>query len=250
MAIDLDKLREKHTQITQGTPSQDFLSSFFQVQEGTNTVRILPGKDDDTEFYAETKIHRITGDDGRVRNFHCRKMHGQPCPLCDAYFGLWKTDSKDDETTARLIKPRSRFYMNVVDRESSEVKILSVGIMLFQSIIGSMLDPDYGDITDLEEGHDFKIIKKMEGQWPKYDQSGPRPRPQPSGSKAEVAAWMDSLHDIHSLVKVEDYDEVRQVAENILPGVMGGASATERTATSDTTSEEVSDADYMENLQS
>ena len=29
----------------------------------------------------------------------------------------------------------------------------------------------------------------------------PRPKSSEAGSKAEVATWMDSLHDIHALVK-------------------------------------------------
>jgi len=250
MAIDLEKLREKHAELTrQGTGGgQDFLNNFIQLKEGTNLVRILPGKDDETEFYAETKIHRITSEEGQVRNFHCLKIHGENCPLCDSYYGLWKTGSKDDEATARLIKPRSRYYMNTVDRDTGEVKILSVGIMLFQKIVGAMLDEDYGDITDLTEGHDFKIIKTMEGQWPKYDQSAPRPKSSPAGSDAETAAWMDSLHAIHDLVKKEDYSEVKQVAVTILPSLsyeepsMRSAPAEESTVGTDD--------EYLERLKS
>jgi hypothetical protein len=107
--------------------------------------------------------------------------------------------------------------MNVVDRESDKVKILSVGIMLFQKILNTILDEDYGDITDLSNGHDFKIIKIMEGQWPKYDQSQPRPKPSEAGSKSEIAEWMDTLHDVHGLVKVEEYEDMVNVTEEITP---------------------------------
>ena len=153
-------------------------------------------------FYSETKIHRVYDEDGTVHNYHCLKVHGDSCPLCDTYYGLWKTGSKDDETTARQIKPRARYYMNVVDRESGDVKILSVGIILFKKMIAAMLDEDFGDITDLQEGLDFKIIKQMEGQWPRYDQSAPRPKSSPTGSNSEVAAYMESLHDIFSLNQI------------------------------------------------
>jgi len=219
MAIDLDALRAKHAELTKQTsPEGDgFIKNFLQLNEGTNVVRVLPGKEDDSMFYAETKIHRVYEEDGAVHNYHCLKVHGDSCPLCDAYYGLWKTGSKDDETTARQIKPRARYYMNVVDRESGDVKILSVGIILFKKMIAAMLDEDFGDITDLQEGHDFKIIKQMEGQWPRYDQSAPRPKSSPTGSNSEVAAYMESLHDIYSLVRKEDYEEIKKVAENILP---------------------------------
>jgi hypothetical protein len=158
--------------------------------------------------------------DGKVRNVHCRGIHKEKCTLCDLYFGLWKTGVKDDETLARQIKGRSRYYMNVIDRDTGKVKILSVGIMLFQKILNTILDEDYGDITDLKNGHDFKIIKVMEGQFPKYDQSQARPKPSEAGSKAEVSEWMDSLHDVHGLVKLEEYEDVLNITEEVTPPSM------------------------------
>jgi len=246
MAIDLNKLRAKHEQLNNpqaGNSNSDFLKKFYQIPEGSNAVRILPWKDEDREFYAETKIHRITGPDGNVKNHHCRKVHGEPCPICDVYFGLWKTGRKEDEDLARQIKPRARYYMNVLDRDSGDVKILSVGVILFKKIVGAMLDEDFGDITDPQEGHDFKIVKEMDGQWPKYDQSQPRPKASPLGSNSEVAEIMDSLHEIHDLVKLEDYEEFKQVAESLITPTQGVSQTVPE-------SEEVSDGDYLSKLQS
>ena len=187
MAIDLDALRKKHEELSNpggSNSGSDFLKKFFQLKEGTNLLRILPWKDDSKQFYAETKIHRVTDENGNVKNHHCRKVHGEACPLCDLYYSLWKTGRKEYEDLARQIKPRARYYMNAVDRETGEIKILSIGVILFKKIIGAMLDEDFGDITDLENGHDFKIVKVMEGQWPKYDQSQPRPKSEAAGIKA------------------------------------------------------------------
>ena len=242
MAIDLNALRAKHAELSnQGGSTSDFLKNFLQIQEGTNLLRILPNKDDEKLFYGETKIHRVPYNDA-VRNIHCRKVHGEPCPLCDLYYGLWKTGRQEDEDLARQIKPRARYYMNVVDRESNEVKILSVGVILFKKIIAAMLDEDFGDITDLETGHDFKIIKVMEGQWPKYDQSSPRPKSSEAGSKAEVAAWMDTLHDIHALVKLEDYEDVKKTMQELLPSHEGSSE-------NPSEAEDVEDGDYLNKMQ-
>jgi hypothetical protein len=49
MAIDLDALRAKHEELSGNKPAggnADFLSNFIQLQDGTNSVRILPGKDE------------------------------------------------------------------------------------------------------------------------------------------------------------------------------------------------------------
>ncbi len=245
MAIDLEALRAKHEQLNNpqaGNSNSDFLQKFYQIPEGTNAVRILPWKDEEREFYAETKIHRVPQPDGTVKNIHCRKIHGEKCPMCDLYYGLWKTGKQEDEDLARKIKPRARYYMNILDRASGDVKILSVGVILFKKIIGAMLDEDFGDITDLESGHDFKIVKEMDGQWPKYDQSAPRPKSSELGSKAETAATMDSLHEIHDLVKLEDYEDVKKATDMLIGVAVQGTSTPEPT-------EEVSDNDYLSKLQ-
>ena len=72
MAIDLDALRKKHEELSNpGGSGGDFLKKFFQLKEGTNLLRILPWKDEDRQFYAETKIHRVTDESGNVKNHHC-----------------------------------------------------------------------------------------------------------------------------------------------------------------------------------
>ena len=74
MAIDLEALRRKHEQLNNPggntNNNADFLQKFYQIPEGSNAVRILPWKDDEKEFYAETKIHRVPGPDGNVKNIH------------------------------------------------------------------------------------------------------------------------------------------------------------------------------------
>ena len=246
MAIDLEAIRRKHEEISSGPGGGDtsFLDNFIQLQEGNNVVRILPGKDEETQFYAETKIHRIQGTDSKFRNVHCRKIHGEKCPLCDLYYSLWKTGVKEDEDLARKIKPRARYYMNVVDRETGKVKILSIGIMIFQKLLNTILDEDYGDITDLKTGHDFKIIKVMEGTFPKYDQSQARPKPSEAGSKADMSGWMDSLHDVHGLVKKEEYDDVARVTDEITPPSLSAKAYT------DTPSKTGSDDEFLNKMQS
>ena len=246
MPIDLEMLRQKHAELSAGPTGEgsDFLSKFFKVQEGTNVVRILPWKDDDHLFYAETKIHRVPMGEGRDRNIHCRKMQGEACPVCDAYFALWNEPYKNEDL-ARKIKPRARYYLNVVARATEEVKILSIGVILFKKIIAAMLDEDFGDITDLETGNDFKIVKVMEGQWPRYDQSAPRPKSDAAGNPAQVAGWMDSLHDIHNLVKLEDYEELKKVQMDLM-GTTSESSAPVETGEENTTSTD----DYLDQLKS
>jgi len=218
--VNLDELRKKYEQINNpGGGSQDFLKKFFMMADGTSYVRVLPSKDDENNFYSETSIHRIND-----KNYHCPREKGGKCPLCDTYYGLWKQVNelgKDNPSskiyidTARQIKARKRFYMNVIDRRDESVKILSVGQKLFSKILDAFFDEDYGDITDVKNGWDFKIIKEQIGGFPNYDKSAPRPKTSEAGTDAQVATFMDELHDIHGLVKLPEYDELKSLAMEI-----------------------------------
>jgi len=225
MSIDLNKLREKYASLNKqgGGGNQDFLEKFFMLDEGEAYVRILPWDKDDQEWYAETAIHRING-----RNYHCRKVQDEECPVCDAYFAAWKRieatggrnagNNEDAASAARALRANKRYYLNCIDRRNGDVKILSIGQKLFNKILQTALDEDYiGDnqetVIDLKEGNDLKVVKELIGGYPNYDKSSFRPKKTPAASEMETNAAMESLHNIHGLVKIGDYAEMKEFAE-------------------------------------
>lgn len=250
--VNIEELRQKYNQINnrgQGATDPEFLKKFFMMEEGTSQVRVLPSKDEEIQFYSETAIHRINN-----KNHHCPRVKDQKCPICDVYYKMWKriTEMGGRDVpaaqplieAARKIKAYRRYYMNIVDRRDESVKILSVGQKLFGKVLDSFFDDDYGDITDLKDGWDFKIVKETQGQWPNYDKSGPKPKSSVAGTDSEVATWMDELHDIHGLVKVADYEELQTMALDIDSAVFG---APVSSGTPTGTPEE-GDDDYLSHL--
>ena len=216
----LEQLRQKHLELTKesGSKGNNNPDLYLKVNDGTTVIRILPSKDDSDPFYAETKIHRVRMPDKEYENnVHCRRINGEDCPLCTLYLALWKTKVKDDEKMARAIKPRERFFINVIDRESDKVKIFSLGSKLFTKIVSTMLDADFGDITDLKDGHDYKVIKSIVEGYPNYDQSQARPKSEPAGTDKQISEYMGSLHDIKACIDVKSYDDVKVIAEAITP---------------------------------
>ena len=77
--VNLDELRKKYEQIQKaqsGGGNDDFLKKFFMMEEGTSVIRVLPPKEEGSEFYAETAIHRIND-----KNHHCPRVKGGDCPV-------------------------------------------------------------------------------------------------------------------------------------------------------------------------
>ncbi len=242
MSIDLEKIKEKYEKLSsKATGNGDgggFKNTFWNPSEGTNTIRILPAKDEDTLFYSETKIHRVLrqGND-HTSNVICLEVtEGRgKCPLCDLYRALYKTKNKAHEELAKKIKPRERYFINVVSRVDptlpAEVKIFSLGSQLFQKIIGTILDSDFGDITDLESGFDFKVHKAMVDGYPNYNQSGARPKSSPAGTKQEIAMFKETMHDLSPFVKAKDYSDVKAIALEIAPPELANVVSTVETIT-------------------
>jgi len=251
--VNLNELRKKYDAIQKaqsgGGGNEDFLKKFFMMEEGTSVIRVLPSTEGtEDEFYAETAIHRIND-----KNYHCPRVKGHDCPVCDLYYRLWKVKGPmEDEAQAmaRTIKPRKRYYMNVVDRRDGTVKILSMGMKLFGKILDCFFDEDFGDITNLGEGWDFKVVKDTQGQWPNYDKSGPKPKTSAAGTKKEQAVWMDELHDIHGLVKLPEYDELKRLANEIESLVLDRPVERALPPTTSTEGDEGSDEDYIAHLKS
>lgn len=237
MAINLDEIRKKHEQLSKkgnSSSNEDFNTMYVQIPEGDIYVRILPGKNEEDQFYSETKIHRLPGENNSVVNVHCLKVHGKACPLCDLYYSLYKVhnekvksnpslkkDGTPESNLANKIRARDRYYMNVIDRrddKGAKPRILSIGKILFGVIISTMLDKDFGDVTDLATGRDLKIVKTIEKDFPKYTESRFRPLQEVAGTPAEIAVWMESLHDLTKLVREEDYEKVKKMAEAVAVG--------------------------------
>lgn len=231
--VNLDKLRALHLELTKkqsggASNNKDFLEKFYSMKDGPsarNLARILPPKEDDGELFSMTAIHRVVsgvGPDGRdqFKNYHCRRVHNEECPLCDLYFSLWKEPygREEHKTLARQIKPRKRYYYNVLDRNFEDptdpkaVKVLSVGIQLHEKILAGFSDDDYGDYTDVKTGHDFKFVRASVQGYPNYDQSSLRPKSTPVGTDREIGIIMENLHNLEELVKLFDYEDVKECA--------------------------------------
>jgi hypothetical protein len=252
--VSLDYLRKKHQELRGDAPANtDFLEKYLQLSVGPNDIRILPGADEQERFFAETKIHRIPQGNS-VRNVHCLKTHNKPCPLCDAYFAIWKMHnslnlakgqrSKFSEM-AMKIKPQPRFYMNALSRKTDEIKILSVGKKLMDKIIADLLELDESGVfmLDPQDGHDFKIEKTMNGDYPDYSKSSVKLKGSPLGSAKRIASFHSELHDIQGLVKDEDLSEVKALADEYMAIVTGASVRVE-------SHEEEEDNPYLKSLNS
>lgn len=243
--LDMAALSQESERLEQGQGG-DFLSDLVRMPEkaGFVVVRILPpakGK----KLYCATRIHKVN-----KHNLHCPRVltvtpQGKtfwrdadpkhPCPICKYNSELWKESEDVDEkrakelqAQARDVKAYERYYYNCivrqqVDPKTGEVqknvgpKILSIGVQLHERIVRAIVgdkaneEKGLGDITDIKNGRDLKIIKSVrpgKDSFPEYNESKFQEQ-SPLGDPDQVEQWLATLHDLGDLRKLQSVDDMR-----------------------------------------
>ena len=156
MGINLDKMREKLSSLRgEGNSSND---TFWRPEDGEQTIRIVPTADGDP--FKEMWFHYNVEKGG----FLCPKRnYGDGCPVCEFASQLWREGSASDDAEAKKMAKglfdRQRFFSPVLVRgeEDQGVRVWGYGKTAYESLLGLVLNPEYGDITDPESGTDLTL---------------------------------------------------------------------------------------------
>lgn len=205
----LEEAKKKLEELKQKSGGGDFM----ELKEGENKVRIVCEEDED--WYLEVATHYVEVGKDKV-GVTCNDVYdGSECYFCGLVAQLKRSKDKDDKALADSLKSSTRYYMNVLDREDkNKLKVLGVGAQAFTDIMAAFADPDWGDLTDPEEGFDVTITKTKTGKGPrdvKYSAQARR-------KSSPVGVDLDDveLFDIESMV-IKQFTAEEQ--EQLLDGV-------------------------------
>lgn len=218
MAIDIKKMKAKLDALnTKGGGNK---TSFWSPKEGNSyTVRIVPTSDGDP--FKEFWFHYELGKQG---GFLCpKKNHGDSCPACDFATKLYKEKNEESAKMAKKFLPRQRFFSPVVVRgeESEGVKVWGYGKNAYQDLINLVLNPDYGDITDPEEGRDLTLAtSKNAGQSFPTTKITARVKTTKlcQGTAEECRNLLDSVPEFDKLHTRKTSEEVAAILDEYLSG--------------------------------
>ena len=223
MGINMELMRKKLAAL-RGEGGGDRTSVWFKPDEGDTDIRIVPTEDGDP--LKEMFFHyNIEGHRGGVvcpkRNF------GERCPICDFASQLWRdgTENNDEETKklAKSLFVRTRYFSPVVVRglESEGVKVYGYGKTAYELLLGYILDPEYGDITDTVEGTDITITYTKPTRPGAYPQTNMKMRRNTSPllkDKDEIHGLMSNMPDIDGLFTRHSPEEVDAILDRMLSG--------------------------------
>ena len=222
MSINMELMRKKLAQLRgEGEREQ---SAWFRPEEGDQEIRIVPSTDGDP--LKEMYFHYNVGD--HKGGIVCPKRNfGESCPICEFASSLWKggVESNDEESKklAKSLFVRARYFSPVVvrGREEEGVKMYGYGKRAYENLLGYILDPDYGDITDAMEGTDISLTYTKPTSPGAYPQTSLKMRRNTSTLLEDteaIPALLDSIPDFDSLFERHTPEQIDAILDEQLAG--------------------------------
>ena len=254
MALDIDKIKARLDSVK----NKNKAGGFWKPQDGQQVIRIVPTADGDP--FKDYFFHYNLGGENRSGILCPKKNFGDDCPICDFKDQLWKeyNDSQDTDTLklAKDMSPRQRFFSPVLVRgeESEGVRVWGYGKEAYTALLNLVLNPEYGDITDSEDGTDLTLGygKPPGAQFPKTTLT-PRRRTSPLcddavGGDDECARLLETVPDMENLFTRKPQEEVEEIFNEFMNTLGGDAAETNEPVISRTTTTTSVDAAFSDLL--
>ena len=126
-----------------------------------------------------------------------KKNFGEDDPLNDFIRKLYSEGTDESVKMAKNLNARQRFFSPVIVRgeEDQGVRLWGYGKTAYKELLNLVLNPEYGDITDVNEGTDLTIHygKPAGAQFPQTAIT-PRRRSSPlAPSEDEIGTMLDTV---------------------------------------------------------
>lgn len=230
MGINMELMRKKFANMNNKGKRDSSTSIWFKPDEGETTIRIVSPEDGDP--LKEMFFHYNVGN--HKGGILCPKRNfGERCPICDFASALWRdgTDNNDEATKdlAKSLFVRTRYFSPVVirGREEDGIKVYGYGKKAYEMLLGYILDPDYGDITDEESGTDIKLTytkPTKPGAFPQTSLKMSRNTSPLHDDGDRIFAIMDTMPDFNTLWERLTPDQIDAILNEQM-GSDSGASA-------------------------
>lgn len=218
MALDMAKMKAKLQELESGG-RQKSDNVFWKPQEGDQDIRLVPTEDGDP--FKVFHFHYNLGEAARGGVLCPKRQFGDNCPVCDFASKLWQEGTDDSKRMAKSLFVRQRFFSPVIVRGEEEqgVKIWGYGKTIYETLLGLVLNPDYGDITDVDQGVDFTLtytLPKTKGAFPQTNLVPKRKSSALAATKTGIKEFINNIPDINTLFARKSPAEVKAILESFL----------------------------------
>lgn len=216
MGIDIKKMKAKLAALQNKGNGK---TNFLKIEEGKKyQIRVVLPADGDPfkEFWFHYEI-------GKNSILCPKKNFSEECAICNFASKLYKENTEESNKMAKKFLARQRFFSPVVVRgeEKEGIKVWGYGKNAYQDLINLVLNPDYGDITDPEQGTDLALsTSKAPGQ--SFPMTKITPARKTSklcqGNSSDCKELLDTLPDFEKLHTRKTTEEVATILDEYLSG--------------------------------
>jgi hypothetical protein len=215
MALDLSAIRGRLNKL-QNTSNRT--SNLWKPTPGKHQVRIVPYLFSPENPFIELFFHYNINN----KTYLSPSSFGRPDPIVEFAEKLKRMGDKEDWKAAKKMEPKLRTFVPVLVRgeEGEGIKFWGFGKTVYQEILGYIADPDYGDITDPNNGRDITIeYTSAEDAGTSYPVTTIRVKPNVTplaGDDTAIQNFMESQSNITDIYSELSYDELKSVLEGWL----------------------------------
>ena len=215
MGIDFDAIRKKLDRLSGATKNRSVMWKPTEGEE--HVVRLLSFPDNDGQPFRELWFYYNIGNNPGLL---APNQFNNPDPIQELITNLREDGSKESYELAKKLYPKMRTYAPVIVRgeEDKGVQIWGFGKMVYQNLLGLMLDEDYGDITDPTTGRDIKVVcSKQPGK--KWAMTEVRPRGKESKLSSDTdqaSNWLNNIPSLDDIYTCKSYDELAKIVNDWL----------------------------------
>jgi hypothetical protein len=227
MAIDIEAIKKKFGALS-GNNKRGNMN--WKPKEGEEyTIRLLSFPNNDGQPFKDFWFYYNIGNNpGLLAPY----QFGKPDPIQELINKLREDGSKESYELAKKLYAKMRCYAPVIVRgeEDKGVQIWSFGKQVYQTLLGIILDEDYGDITDPYDGRDVRITcTRPAGK--KFAETAVMPKGKSSAlhtNAAQAKKWVDSVPDPNTMFETKSYDELSKIVNDWIAGGAESGDGTEK----------------------
>ena len=223
--MDLNAIKSRLNTLNKQSNSQnkekkDYTLIYWKPrQEGKYQIRFVPSQ------------HKVTNDP-----FHEVMMHygvgkfpimaltnwGEDDPVVDFTAKLRKTSEPENWRLAKKLSPKLRVFAPVIVRgeEDKGVRLFEFSKTLYMELLSIADDEDYGDFSDVAEGHDFVVnATKVQDRLGFNLSLRPKPKTSPLSKDAkEAEAWLANQPSLLEERFKYTYDKMKEELQKFIEG--------------------------------
>lgn len=207
MALNLDLIKKKLTQLQTNSNRSAYQ---WKPQPGKTQIRVVPYQHNKDNPFVELLFHYNVG----KKSYMSLETFGEEDPICEFAEQLKSTGDKEDWKLGKKLEPSMRTYVPIIVRgaEKEGVKFWGFGKEVYKELLSIINDPDYGDITDLDSGHDVVIeFTSAKDAGNSYGKIVVRPKPQKTAATTDEAVMdmiLNRQPSIFDIFKKNTYEEL------------------------------------------